>query len=208
MNISRLSPVILFGTLWGLSEVSFGNAFYANEFPYAAIVLNLIALVVLSVSRLYVSFTGSALFIGLIAMMFKIFHSPFFACHMLAILMMGVGFELAHFLFMRQTHEGTLRRVMTNVVATYAGFILFGVLITFVIRYEYWLINGSPNYAKLLNYIFVQGSLVALGSAVLSPLAMVLSQRTNTAVTRRMSLKPVYVHFSLIAISALIWAVA
>ncbi len=205
MNTSRLIPVLFFGTIWGLSEVILGNYFYANEIKDAAVILNVIAIGVLAFSRFYVSFPGAAFLIGTIAMAFKIFHSPFFACHMLAIGIFGAGFEIAAFLFLRSESAGLVRKALTGATAVYIGFALFAFVIKFIIRYEYWIIDGSANMPKVLGYVFLAGSIVAAFGAVLTPLCLWAAEKAQTLAENKPLLKPVYVNFVLVLITLTLW---
>jgi hypothetical protein len=207
MNMSRLIPVLFFGTIWGLSEVILGNYFYAQEIKSAAVILNVIAIAILAFSRFYVSFPGAAFLIGTIAMLFKIFHSPFFACHMLAIGIFGAGFEIAAFLFLRGESAGLIRKALTGASAVYIGFALFAVVITFVIRYEYWMIDGSANMPKVLGYVFLAGSIVAAIAAVLTPLGLWAAEKTQTLAENKSFLKPAYVNVAMVLAAISLWIV-
>lgn len=207
MNLTRLTPVLFFGTIWGLSEVLLGNYMYANEIKSAAVYLNVIAIVILSVSRYYVSFTGAAFLIGTIAMLFKIFHSPFFACHMLAIALFGAGFEIAAWLFLRKNASGLVRQALTGATAVYLGFAIFTVVITFVFRYQYWIVDGAPNMVKITHYLFLAGTVVAAAAALLTPLSLRITEKMNQAVLPKLTLKPVYVNLIVVLVSLTLWLV-
>lgn len=207
MNMSRLIPVLFFGTLWGLSEVLLGNYFYAQEIKGAAVILNVIAISVLAFSRFYVSFPGAAFLIGTVAMGFKVFHSPFFACHMLAIGIFGAGFDIAAWLLLRKEGAGLIRKALAGATAVYLGFALFGFIITFIVHYEYWLIDGSPNMPKLLGFVFIAGSIVAAFGAVMTPLCMSLASKVQSLAEGKPILKPVYVNLAMILVSLVFWIV-
>ncbi len=207
MKLSRLTPVLFFGTIWGLSEVLLGNYLYANEIKTAAVYLNVIAIVLLSVSRYYVSFTGAAFLIGTIAMLFKIFHSPFFACHMLAIAMFAAGFEISAGLFLRKNASSLIRQTLTGATAVYLGFAIFTVVITFVFRYQYWIVDGAPNMVKITHYLLFAGTVVAAAAAVLTPLSMRITGKMNQAVLPKLTLKPLYINLIVVLVSMTLWLV-
>jgi hypothetical protein len=91
-----LLGIILFGSLWGSSEVIIGS--YLNEIglPSGAIMTGFFALMLLVISRLYYKQPGMQLGMGLIAGTLRVFN-PFVGCHIcsaIAIMSEGLIFEL------------------------------------------------------------------------------------------------------------------
>jgi len=101
----------------------------------------------------------------MLAMMFKLINVPFFACHLLAIALLGVGFDIAWAMVSR-FKSMKLGLPLTGIMANYIGRALFAVVITYLIRYEYWTAPGLP---KVIDYIFISGSISALGSMIAVP---------------------------------------
>lgn len=75
MKYSTRDLVILavFGSLWGLSEISLGTVVKSLNIPLSGMVLAAIGLTIALIGRVFVPQKGSTLFIGAIAMLLKLF---------------------------------------------------------------------------------------------------------------------------------------
>jgi hypothetical protein len=69
----ELVTLAVFGALWGLVEISLGSIFHAIDLPLTGMVLTIIGVMTASIGRLFVPKRGSTLFIGIIAMVLKLF---------------------------------------------------------------------------------------------------------------------------------------
>jgi len=63
----------VFGTLWGLSEMTLGTVLKSLNIPLGGVVLSTVGLVIALVGRVLVPRRGSTLFIGVIATLLKLF---------------------------------------------------------------------------------------------------------------------------------------
>ena len=73
LSTRELATIAVFGTLWGLSEISLGSVLKSLNVPFSGAVLSAIGLTIALVGRLFVPKKGSTLFIGVIAMLLKLF---------------------------------------------------------------------------------------------------------------------------------------
>ncbi len=69
----ELVMMAVFGALWGLVEVSLGSVFHVINLPLTGMLLSIIGVMVASLGRLFVPRRGSTIFIGIIAMILKLF---------------------------------------------------------------------------------------------------------------------------------------
>jgi ABC-type thiamin/hydroxymethylpyrimidine transport system permease subunit len=69
----QLVTLAVFGTLWGVVEMSFGSVLKSLQIPFSGAVLASIGLLIVMVARLFVPVRGSSLFVGVIAMLLKLF---------------------------------------------------------------------------------------------------------------------------------------
>lgn len=69
----ELVTMAVFGALWGLVEISLGAVFHAIDLPLTGMALAIFGVMVACIARLFVSKRGSTLFIGVIAMVLKLF---------------------------------------------------------------------------------------------------------------------------------------
>ena len=155
-------PVLFFSAIWGLFEAFLGGYLYRNGIQHASIPLTVIALVILTVSKRYLPFAGSATLVAVFAMLFKFLNLPFFACHLLGIILLGISYDLCFSLLKVKNH---LKAVLT----CFISYIAFAFLITCVFRYEYW-VTGSMR--KIAEYVLISGGLSAVLSAIAVPLTI------------------------------------
>lgn len=167
MKKDYLLGILFFGSLWGLIEASLGGFLYRFPSLSASIPLAIIAFLILTIAKIYLPYRWSATFIGAVAMLYKFLNTPFFACHLLGIFLLGLSYDLVlNYLKIKS-------RAIIGLVATYLGYILFGFMITYVFRYHYWIQEGLP---KVVNYIGISGSLAALGNFAAVPLSFRFGQ--------------------------------
>jgi len=167
--------VLFFSSLWGLSEALLGGWMYAGGDVLrqgAPVVLSVIAFAVLTVARVYVPLPGSSTAIASMALLFKFLIPPFFGCHLLAIFLLGAAYDVA-----ASTARGRARYLI-GPAATYLGFALFAIIITYVVRYGYWASVGLP---KVLSYVLLTGTITAVCNTVVVP----LSDRLGRAMSAR-----------------------
>lgn len=190
MKRSAILGILFFGSLWGVSEVFFGEWLYAAGFRYASVPLNIIGLGILAAARAYFPQKGSSLAIGSCAALYKLMAmslgvagTPFFACHLLGIFCLGLAYDVvSSALPQRKPAGGHAGRAVGAMVAAYVSYALFAFSITYVFRYGPWVVGGL---AKVLRYVGISGTLAAAGGAILAPLAYGLAglvrQRTATS---------------------------
>jgi len=73
LSTRELATLAVFGALWGLVEISLGSVLKTLNVPLSGVVLSSIGLTVALVGRVFVPRRGSTLFIGVIAMLLKLF---------------------------------------------------------------------------------------------------------------------------------------
>jgi hypothetical protein len=73
LSTRELASIAVFGTLWGISEISLGSVLKSLNVPFSGAVLAAIGLTIALVGRVFVPKKGSTLFIGVIAMLLKLF---------------------------------------------------------------------------------------------------------------------------------------
>jgi hypothetical protein len=165
--------LLFFGGVWGLSEATLGDALYRAGVPYASVPLTAIGFVVLTFARAYFPRPGTAALIASFALLYKFLNTPFFACHLLGIVLMGLCYDV-FFNALR------LRAAwLAAGLATYANYAAFALMITYVARYNHWVQGG---FGKILEHVGVSGSMAALACALLVPLSLRLSVKLKSAV--------------------------
>jgi len=73
LTTRELALLAVFGALWGLDEISLGAVLKTLNIPLSGVVLAAIGLTIALVGRAFVPRRGSTLFIGVLAMLLKLF---------------------------------------------------------------------------------------------------------------------------------------
>lgn len=73
LSTRELATLAVFGALWGLVEISLGALLKTLNFPLSGVILASVGLVIAITGRAFVPRRGSTLFIGVIAMLLKMF---------------------------------------------------------------------------------------------------------------------------------------
>ncbi len=168
MKKEHILGILFFGGLWGISEAVLGDALYRAEVLYASVPLTIIGFIVMSTAKVYFPQKGTATLIAACAMLYKFLNVPFFACHLLGILLMGLCYDLFFSVFKIKS------RSLSAATAVYLNYALFGLMITYVFRYEHWVQGG---FTEVLRHVGISGSMAALGCAVLVPSSFHLGER-------------------------------
>jgi hypothetical protein len=188
--------VLFFGGLWGLSEAVVGDALYRADVPYASVPLTAVGFIVMTVARTYYPQKGTATIIAACAMVYKFLNVPFFACHLLGILLTGMCYDL--FFSVLQIKS----RSLSAAAATYLSYTLFALMITYVFRYEHWVQGGL---IKVLSHMGFAGSLAALACAALVPASSRLGEQIRTTSQNPFRLKLHVISNSVLAITTGLW---
>lgn len=177
--MARYNPLVqlfVFGSLWGLSEVVGGKALYEANIPNASVYLSASGFFLLAVARGLFNKRGTSSVIGGMAALFRLVNASF-VCHILGIFLMGVAFDLAASILLKGDKKSFLRSSLTGITGAYGGYALFALIITYVVRYEIWIVGG---WQKVLHHVFLTGSLAAAVAAILVPMGYVLGLRSRT----------------------------
>ncbi len=162
MKKEYIIGILLFGGIWGLSEAILGNVLYAAGVPFSSVYLTVAAFAILAIASVFIPKIGTATAIAATAMLYKFMNSPFFACHLLGILMIGVCWDVC-FNMLKVKNSS-----ISAVIATYMNYILFGLMITYVFHYGPWPAGGIT---KIFHHVAFSGTMTAIGAAIIVPLA-------------------------------------
>jgi len=172
MRKGHVLAFLFFACLWGTSEVVLGELLYRAQVPHRSVPLTVIGFMILAVAKNYLPGRGSATAIASIAMLFQLLNARFFACHLLAILVLGLSFDLCSGLFKKN-------KALLGLTATCTGYVLFALLITFVFRHPHW---AQPGLEKFVRHAFISGPIAAVINLAAVPaghrLGMLLKSKT------------------------------
>jgi len=160
-SIRGLTWLLLLGSLWGMSEVFIGGALYNANVPRTSVYLSVLAVFIMVVARGALNKPGSSTAVGIIAAAYKLLNAAPFFCHIYGILFLAIAFDLAFSLLGKDERRFSPRTLAALMAGVYGGYILFALFVTWIIRYPYW---SEPGLPKVLDHVFINGSLVAITS--------------------------------------------
>jgi hypothetical protein len=198
-TIRELSWLVLFGSLWGMSEVFIGGALYNANVPRASVVLSVLAVFILVVARGVLNRPGSSSAVGIIASVYKLANAAPFFCHIYGILFLAIAFDLAFSLLRKDERRFSWRTLAALMAGVYGGHTLFALFVTWIIRYSYWAEAGLP---KVLDHVFINGSLTAIVSFIFFRLWQRIGLDSETFVRRY----PKWAFSVALFLSLLLWA--
>lgn len=196
MKKEYILGILFFSGLWGISEAVLGDALYSANVPYASVLLTIIGFVIMAIAYVYFPRIGTATLIAACAMLYKFLNVPFFFCHLLGILLMGMCFDL-FFSVLRIKN-----RLLSAIAAVYLNYLLFALMITYIFRYEHWVEAG---FVGVLRHVLISGSMAALGCAILVPASFHLGRQIKAAYARPFDLKLQYVPSSVLIVTVGLW---
>ena len=132
-NTTReLVTLAVFGTLWGVVEISLGSVLHAINIPMTGLVLAAVGLMIALIGRFFVPKRGSTIFVGVIATILKLFSiGAIIVGPMIGILAEALIAELVLSIFGSPTRASFVLAGVSGVLWTMAqpfvtGLLLFG----------------------------------------------------------------------------------
>ncbi len=159
-----IASVLLFGSLWGLSELGIGEIAFLNDVPRAPF-LTAAGIFFLVLTRRLWDVPGSSFALGALASAFKFVQHPVWGCKIAAVLMVGAIFDVGMTILRARRADGTqaasgtpsLRTALVRApIVAFVSFVLFGYFARYVLLNPYWSMAG-----KMIDYQFVQGPIAA-----------------------------------------------
>src|SRR5690606_134449 len=150
----------LFGTLWGVIELSLGTVLHASKLPFRGTMLTIVAVVLISVSRSFITYKGSVIAISSVAASLKLITIPGFnITPFIAIMVEGIigelVFSVLSYNFISALITGSLILLYTLI----HSFVMQGVFFGFSIYNVYLdIINSigkSINYKGEISYLVI-----------------------------------------------------
>jgi hypothetical protein len=185
-----LLGIILFGSIWGGLEALGIRTMRGVEFFPSSPVLALVAILILSASRMILKKPGTTLACGVIAAGFKALCLPtIMFCQITAVLLTAGVLDLAFTWAENRKLSHLLSWGAVGLVATYVNYLAFGLVNTYLLRNIYWL----ERVHTIPNYILVSGSYAAAFSFLGILLGRALGRSTEPLLDRLGQLKaPAY----------------
>ena len=170
-----LLTILIFGSLWGCIEVFAGGAL-KEVIPRSSVVPSILGLAVLAAARFLVRTPGSSTAIAGVAALFRLANADGYFCHLWAIFLIGVAFDIVVSILGNRWEKAKWQG-LAGVSSAYLTTSLLSLTLTYIFQYGWWVILGLP---KVLDYIGINGSLIAVGALILVPLGYKLGKSLTT----------------------------
>ena len=155
--------IFLFGLIIGFSERFIGSL----QMPYGSVVLNTILILILSIARTVFPQRGTSLLIVSIAVLFKINSigicnctNNILFCGPAAMIFTGVFYEIFANIFTTNNFYRYTNFIIVCILTAFVSFSVFALMNTFILK--------TWDTSRLLQYIFIKGTLTAIASSILS----------------------------------------
>ncbi len=196
MRRQYILGVLFFGGVWGISEATLGNALYSAHLPHASVPLSAIGFVILTLARVCFPRPGMATLIASFALLYKFLNAPFFACHLLGIVLVGVCYDVFFNVLQMRTVW------LAAGLATYVNYTAFALMITYVARYDHWVQGG---FGKILEHIGVEGSMAAIACAILVPLSLRYGEKLRSSIPTPFAWRAAWAPGAIMLFTAGLW---
>ncbi len=196
MRRQYILGVLFFGGIWGISEATLGDALYSAHVPHASVPLTAIGFAVLAIAQACFPRPGMATLIASFALLYKFLNAPFFACHLLGIVLMGVCYDVFFNVLKMRTAW------LAAGLATYASYAAFALMITYVARYSHWVQGG---FGKIVEHVGIEGSMAAIACAILVPLTLRYSEKLRSAIPTLFAWRAALAPGAIMVLTAGLW---
>lgn len=209
--IGILLGVLVFGSLWGMSEASIGGGLHAAGFPYHSGLLVGIGMGIMGVALFIHKKPAMLLGIGSVAVLVKLMAVPILgvpimckANSSIAVLLEALAFTIVALILTRQMHKNIYARMGGGALAASLGAIGFFFVGMQVAPCRY-LLGFQGN---LGGFLATEGLVWVAFATILLPLGYLLGEQLGTKtlpwLTRRM---PLY-YATTIGITAVCWGIS
>jgi hypothetical protein len=176
-----LLGIILFGSIWGGLEALGIRVMGGVEFFPTSPILALVAILILSVSRMILKRPGTTLACGAVAAGFKALCLPsIFFCQVTAVLLTAAIIDLAFTWAESKNLSRWLSWGFVGAGASYLNYIAFGLVNTYLLKNIYW-VEGIH---RITDYVLISGTYAALLSFLGILLGRELGRRTEPLFSR------------------------
>ena len=153
--------IILFGSIWGGLEALGIRAMRGIEFFPTSPVLALVAILILSASRMILKRPGTTLACGAVAAGFKALCLPsIMFCQVTAVLLTAAVIDVAFTWAESRKLSSWLSWGVVGLAASYANYLVFGLVNTYLLKNIYWL----ERVHTIPNYVLISGTYAAIFS--------------------------------------------
>ena len=185
--------VLVFGSIWGLSEVALGGGLHAANFPYASGLLTAIGIALMGMALVIHKKPATLAGIGLVAVLVKLLVVPILhvsvmckANSCIGVLTEAVALSLIAFLFLTEMGKNIYARMGSGALAAITASVGFYFIGMQVAPCQY-LLSFSPT-----GFMVTEGLIWAAFSAISLPLGYLAGEKLATKTSPLLARRSVY----------------
>ena len=203
MNKKKLIlGIILFGSIWGGLEALGISAMRGVESFPASPVLALVAILILSASRIILKRPGTTLACGVVAVGLKaVCLQSIFLCQLTAVLLTAAMMDIAFTWAESRKLSSWLSWGFVGLGASYLNYAVFGLVNTYLLKNIYW----AEGVHRIADYVLISGSYAAFLSFLGILLGRELGKRTEPLFSRLEQIKATAYSGGIILTSVSFW---
>jgi hypothetical protein len=173
--------IILFGSIWGGLEAVGIRAMRGVEFFPTSPVLALVAILILSASRMILKRPGTTLACGAVAAGFKALCLPsILFCQVAAVFVTAAVIDVAFTWAENRKLASWVSWGLVGLVASYVNYLAFGLINTYLLNNIFWL----ERVHTIPNYVLISGTYAAIFSFLGILLGRELGRKTEPLFSR------------------------
>ena len=185
--------ILMFGSIWGLSEVALGGGLQAANFPYRAGLLTGIGMAIMGIALVIYKKPAMLIGIGLVTVLVKLLAVPILhisvmckANSCIAVFTEAIALSLLAFLLLREMGKNIYMRMGSGALAAIAASVCFYFVGMQVAPCQY-LLSFTPG-----GFIVTEGLIWAAFSAILLPLGYLVGEKLASINSPVLTRRPIY----------------
>ncbi|MBN2517716.1 MAG: hypothetical protein JXB14_02640 [Candidatus Altiarchaeota archaeon] len=165
-RLKLIIGIIVFGSLWGFLEASFGGFLHFIHLPQKGIIMASLAIGIMSYTRAMYHRPGMELAMGVVAAALKSSNALFLGADvirpMLAILLEAFVFDLA-ITTLSKINAKDYMKAVAGALGGWGGTAVFSFVLAYVLQIGFW---AKLGFFGILEYLYTEGAIIAFGCAI------------------------------------------
>lgn len=161
-KLEKVLVILVVGSLWGALELFGRDVMRAMGIPQKSALLFGLGIIILYASKKLVDFPGSVTIMAVIAGVFKMASSHFFACQFSAVVINGIIFDIMYMVFKYRLDSSAVFRTIAAPILVYVSYASFALFATYLLREASWVERGWEGVVAYVRYDALTAALITI----------------------------------------------